>query len=608
MFKRHGTNSENPAEKGSPAPAAAEKQNPIPRNLPSQSIHLKFVKRGWEEIAPGSLYYLPLCQNPRYMFDTAMINQFNKFRELWHTMEIHTPKARISNLIMLQDDLRVQNNTPTDATAFTQVVYMMKYCPKGQKQYFKLVDIPDENSMDVVNNLTYKLEPQKPAGESQKSQLIQINGFKDYESLGILGAKANLTAGFIPYGPLTFDENQILQDPYIAPNTTNNTFRPVAGNMRPADNKATFIPPTYCVTYAKNQDHLSFHKYGDSFDIPIKTNIEGMHLMNTPSNDFLNDQFITVEKDKKSYRYETEFCWPSRNRPWLSRNSYFDINTNPITDGKHEGTLEHTFLCMPPIRKPNGTLLGQRCSVYLEQEIEITLHANQATFFDNETDDALQVNQDNQIVLRRNVYPEPTVTEAGRGFFCNPKEESKCDEDTLLIPSKRQKVEAVPCFIDSAAGMCSAISYYSKRGLSLQQFCTFSQNPALPPGAADMQAFFTPQRAAFRWDFMSDPNKKENEILPYWEFARDNNQNMVLWWGQKEPQEGNPENIYAWYVNPSGSYQKLVSNKGTLNTLTIDINKWLEKFYAISGQHCVKKPTEKAPAAPGSKESLVFFV
>nr|WAX26039.1 MAG: major capsid protein [Army ant associated bidensovirus 1] len=614
MFKRHGTNSENPAEKGSPAPAAAEKQNPIPRNLPSQSIHLKFVKRGWEEIAPGSLYYLPLCQNPKYMFDTAMINQFNKFRELWHTMEIHTPKARISNLIMLQDDLRVQNNTPTDATAFTQVVYMMKYHPKGQKQYFKLVDIPDEEHMDQVNNLTYKLQPQKPAGESQKSQLIQIEGFKDFESLGILGAKAGLTAGFIPYGPLTFDENQVLQDPYVAPNTSTNTFRTVAGNMKPADNTATFIPPTYCVTFAKNQDSLTFHKYGEAFDIPIRTNIEGMHLMNTPSNDFFNDQYIKVTKDEKEYRYATEFCWPSRNRPWLSRNSYFDINTHPIMSGKHEGTLDHTFLCMPPIRKPNGTLLGQRCSVYLEQEIEITLHANQATFFDNETDDALQVNQDNQIVLRRNVYPTPTVTEAGRGFFCDPKEESKCDtDDEYYVPSqrkKKQKLNAPECYLDTAGGMCQAI-HTNQKTLDTTPFCTFTQEAAMPPGAVNLQDdFTTPQKIAIKWEQITDPSTIWFNILSYWESARDTTGSMTIWWGRKEPVDSGSFRLWAFGPNSSGSMTPVIWQNTTAaaaNCVKFNVQGWLQKFFAVTKQKCVKKPA-KADPEPGDKTSLVFFV
>lgn len=591
MFKRS-------AETGSEPPA--KKTEPIPRNLRPSSIHLNFVCKTWEEIAPGNLYYLPLCQNPKYMFDQASINQFNKFREMWHTMEIHTPKARISNLIMLQDDLRVQNNTPTDATAFTQVVYLMKYCPKGQKQYFKLVDCPNANDMEEVNNLSYELEPQIPTGETTKAQLIQVKGFKDFESLGILGAKANYTAGFTPYAPVKMDDKQALLDPYIAPNTSSVQFQHISGNMKPQDNYANFIAPTYCLTYARNQDSLSFHKYGESMELPINTNIEGMHLMNTPGNNFLADQKVSITQDKNTYIYNTEFCWPSRNRPFLSRGNYFDVNTDPITSGKSEGHLSHYFFCMPPIRKPNGSLLGQRCSLYLEQEISVTFHANQATFFKDEADDAMQVNQDNQIILRRNIYPEPIVTDAGRGFFCKPKEESDCGKDASPLGQK-----APICYVDTSAGMVQAI--IDKKELILDGFGTITQASAMPPGAFDINTISSQQKTAMQWDLMSDPSTKTHGALPFWEVARDNGGSMQIWWGQKEPVVSQGKNIYIIGKTKDGNVVPLFSSDKNYNLLTLDVPKWLEKFKAVTKQTCKPKPSMKH-LAPGSKESLVFFV
>nr|WAX26044.1 MAG: major capsid protein [Army ant associated bidensovirus 2] len=610
MFKRHaeGTNSESPAKKGAPSTAAGEKQEPIPRNIRPQSIQLNFVCKTWEEIAPGNLYYLPLCQNPKYMFDQASTNQFNKFREMWHTMEIHTPKVRLSNLIMLQDDLRVQNNTPTDATAFTQVVYLMKYCPKGQKQYFKLIDCPNANDMTETKSLTYDLAPQIPAGETTKAQLVQIKGFKDFESLGILGAKANYTAGFVPYSAVKIDDGHVLQDPYVAPNTTSVQFQHISGNMYPADNNANFIAPTYCMTYARNQDSLSFHKYGDSMELPINTNIEGMQLMNTPGNNFLADQKVVIEDaSKKTYTYETEFAWPSRNRPFLSRGNYFDTNTDPITSGKTEGTLNHYFFCMPPIRKPNGSLLGQRCSLYMEQEISVTFHANQATFFPDEADDAMQVNQDNQIILRRNIYPTPTITDTGRSFFCKPKEESECQ---LYAPQPWIK-RAPPCFTDSSRGMADSIIYY-KQQLELAPFITMSQSNPLPPGAYDFSGG-TPATKFFRLEWLSDPTYagREYDALPFWEAARDNNGMFSIWWGSKKPISHNKKFTYIAALNEGGNLSVIYENAtDTNNVLTIDVNKWLERFKAVTKQTCkaqFKTPDVKRAEA-GSREALVFFV
>lgn len=51
---------------------------------------------------------------------------------------------------------------------------------------------------------------------------------------------------------------------------------------------------------ARNQDHVSFYKYGDIIDIPIKTNLEGVQLANNIANDFLAEQ--TVELNDYSNR------------------------------------------------------------------------------------------------------------------------------------------------------------------------------------------------------------------------------------------------------------------------------------------------------------------
>lgn len=116
--------------------AKEQKVEPIPRVLPQNTITLNFTQRTWEEISPTKLYYLPLSQTVKYMMDPAMLSQFSKFKNMWETMTINDVGFRISNCILLQDDLRVQNNTPTDATAFTQVCYMIHYTPHRQNQFF----------------------------------------------------------------------------------------------------------------------------------------------------------------------------------------------------------------------------------------------------------------------------------------------------------------------------------------------------------------------------------------------------------------------------------------------------------------------------------------
>lgn len=441
MFKRKSNDN---APEGAPATKEV-KVEPIPRVLPENTITLNFVCRGWEEIAPGYLYYLPLCQTPKYMFDTAMVNQFKKFEDLWETMEIINPQARISNLIMLQDDLRVQSSTPTDATAFTQVVYLLKYCPRGQKQYFKLANVKDKSKMEETITLTYKLYPEK---STRNNQLTKIDGFESFDQLAILPAKANEEAGFVPYQSFdVISGTNVIASPYISPNAPS-ILNHLSGNMKPLDNTVNFQSPTNVLTMCQNQDKIDFYKYGDTFDIPITTNLDGVKLANKRRNDFLveTQAEVTLTGGGK-IAYGTEWVYPSRNRPFLHRGNYYDANTDPIMQGKKLKSLNHCFICMPPIRKPGGELLGQRCSMFVEQSVTIRFHCSQA-IFDNsdDNDNELQVNQDNQVLLRRNFYPTPLPI-TNEGPLCPSGSSCK-----VFNEKKRKNKADKPCYENTWAG------------------------------------------------------------------------------------------------------------------------------------------------------------
>lgn len=434
MFKR-GSDGGAPAGKGGPGTQAEEKTDPIPRHIPSNSVTLNFVQRGWTNIAPGKLYYLVGCQTPKYLFDDTNINLFNKFKPLYYTMQLHPHKVRISNLIMLQDDLRVQSNTPTDATAFTQVNYLMQYCPKGMKQYFKLGTGKDATEF---KNLTYNLTDAVP-----KSPFIEMKNYSSFDQVNIVPAKANLYAGFVPGASLTPDKG-IIQDVYVAPNTQSLPFQKVSGNMSPKDDDTTFYKNGNVITRAVNQDKISFYKYGDTIEHTFHSNLEGIHLANTQENRFLEDQIIEVPNPadpKQTLMYATEFVYPSRNRPFFCRSDYYSNNLNAIMQGKKFKPLDHCFYSMPPLTKPDGALLGQRCAIFCEQEMQITFNFTQGTFGTNE-DDALQSHQDDAVIVRRNIYPNPQVkTQAEQNVFCKkdqaqckklrPRAGTKCYENTF---------------------------------------------------------------------------------------------------------------------------------------------------------------------------------
>nr|QTE03836.1 MAG: VP4 [Periparus ater densovirus] len=420
MFKR-GSEGGAPAGKGGPGTQAEEKTDPIPRHIPLNSVTLNFVQRGWTNVAPGRLYYAVGGQTPKYLFDDTNINLFNKFKPLYYTMQLHPHKLKISNLIMLQDDLRVQSNTPTDATAFTQVNYLMQYCPKGMKQYFKLGVGKDATEF---KNLTYKLTDATP-----KSPFIEIKNYQSFDTVNIVPAKANLHAGFIPGSNLSLN-NGVVQDVYAAPNTQALPFQKVSGNMAPKDDETTFYKNGNVITRAVNQDKISFYKYGDTIEHTFHNNLEGVHLANTLENRFLEDQIIEIPNPadpKQTLMYATEFAYPSRNRPFFCRSDYYSNNLNAVMQGKKFKPLTHYFYSMPPLTKPDGALLGQRCAIFCEQEMQVTFHFTQGTFGTND-DDELQSHQDDAVIVRRNFYPTPQVkTENApeRSVFCK-KDTSQC--------------------------------------------------------------------------------------------------------------------------------------------------------------------------------------
>lgn len=498
MFKR-GSEGSAPPAKGGPGSQAEEKSDPIPRHIPTNSVTLNFVQRGWTEIAPGEMYYLPMCQTPKYMFDDANINLFNKFKDLWYTMEIHNPMVKLSNLIMLQDDLRVQNNTPTDATAFTQVNYLCEMCPKGKKQYYKLKTTTD-GSITGGTNLKYKLQTDKPT-----NPFVKLQGFSAFDNTLILPAKANVRAGFTPGAAVTVNANTgTVTDVYIAPNTSTTAFQIASGNLNPSDDTKTFYKEAEVITRMSNEDSICFHKYGDTIEIPITTNLEGLHLANIPENNFLADVNITMPNPaspKQTLQYGTEFCWPSRNRPFLSRGSYYDQSLNPILNGKKFKELEHHFFAMPPIKKPGGELLGQRCSMFCEQSMSVTFHFTQGTF-GLDADDMLMTHQDSQIQLRRNIYPTPIVSSNP-----DPANEQSvfCKKGNAMC--RKQDAENLKCYDNSFPALVEFIDDVTRDNPEhWQEMFTFSsKRPGPCPTDVQIPTFIKPsttQSAVFqkRWE------------------------------------------------------------------------------------------------------------
>lgn len=569
--------------------------DPVPRPLPQKSITLHFYSLTWEEVAPGQLYYLPLCQTPKYMMNPAHINQFNKFKPLWETMQIHAPKYKISNMVMLQDDLRVQNNTPTDATAFTQVIYMLKYCPAGQKQYFKLGNAVKQD-MSQITDLSYKLQPIK--SDENPTQLITITGYENFENLTIQGAKANYAAGFVPgkLPSIASDEDYRLLEPYIAPNSTS-LLSAFSANYTPSGEH--YIPPTKAATLARNQGSINTYKYGDVIEGSINTNLDGVHLLNTLSNDFLSEQTISFNEKGKKYTYEGEFVWPSRNRPYFSRGNYFDSATNPITQGKKLAHLEHCFLTMPPIRKPNGALLGQRCSFMLEQSFDITFHMAEGTYMDTEEDNALQVHQDNAVVTRRIAYPVPDQTDIGKSVLCKDGNSNCLNNYMSNIYNAK-----LPCYEDSFDGIMNFFLANPDlwHDVNDPKYVSFQKLDQPPTNSYEMPSA---QRRILRLNEM-DIDAQYPKLKDYWNGRMQLDGILHFYWDpNKKPGQHEKEWIYmSINDNETTGLIRQSTDVPFPNYVSFNFAKYLEdNFYPRSSNRC-----STGKKAVQNKVCQAFFV
>lgn len=598
MFKRGSSESAPPA-KGGPGSQAEEKKDPVPRHIPLNSVTLNFVQRGWTEIAPGNLYYLAVCSTPKLIFDDANKNLFNKFKSLYYTMEIHNPEVEISNLIFLQDDLRVQNNTPTDATAFTQVNYLQKTCPKGKKQYFCLGTGKD---VTEFNKLTYKLEVDKP-----HVPFVQVKGFDNFQDLMILPAKANLQAGFKPGGAVNANPNTgEIQDIYVAPNTSTNAFAGVSGNLAPGNMTDLFYKQANVITRMANQDSIHFYKYGDVIKETINTNLEGVHLANVEENNFLTDTYVVMPnpaKPTQKLNYLTEWAYPSRNRPFLSRDDYYSGNLNAIMKGKKFKPLSHCFFSMPPIRKPGGELLGQRCSVFVEQQMQVTFNFSTGVFGSNE-DDALQQEQDDQVVIRRNFYPIPNVDAPPQpsdenSVFCK-KGTAQCKSFSQI---KKQKMKAQKCYDNTFDGLIEFLDdilIHKEFG----DLITFSSTRP-GPCPTDVQVASYVRPSSF----------KSGGLPKIWETWIEGKNYTWLCFKVPSPElrpDPNQPGVQNWVYWVNSKNEPLVYqqySEGTTPPMYMHLHKekFLEYFWARGKTFCNVTDKEEVSAADFKKDAYVFF-
>lgn len=438
-----------PKKGGGTGARAEEVTNPIPRLFSQNSITIHVSQRTFEEISPAELKWFPSSQYWACMFDKFHYTQFSQYFKRCSTFEVHHPKVRLSNLLMLQDALTTQSGTPVDNSIYTQACYLMHYEPKGIKNWFKLGTTSDCGKTQKI--LSYA--PMKPSDCTKVSQLITIgeNNYADFERLVINPAKPDLYAGFThnvlrltktepsekidisELTDLTTLEQEKLVDGYVV----NNYISPqnsILGQFScSAQGMDKYLPLMSHTTFARNLDKVSLHKYGDTIEWDVQTNMDGIKLLNHKYNHPFGDTDVQLKGHDDAINIcDYVFCYPSDNRPFFSRKD--NLNSLGAAENPKEfAPLKHHFITMPPIKKSDGSLIKQRCSFICEQSVSFTFHFPETIV---EGDAKYVDNQKNGVLLR----PMITKTYASSKQKTPTPEPDPDEERNKELQQKREEI------------------------------------------------------------------------------------------------------------------------------------------------------------------------
>nr|QTE04042.1 MAG: VP [Phylloscopus inornatus densovirus] len=398
-----------PGVAGNSGARAETVDNPIPRLFKTQTLTFHFTQRTWEEVGPGEMLYLPTCTSPCYMFDNSHLNILKKYLPQCSTFQFHGINAKISNILMLQDEIKTESGTPKDVTAYTQACYLLHYNPTRTHNWFKLGCSTDcgETQKYLTLDMSHKLEcnlisQMKKLNNYTNFEQLTINPAKPYFAGGWNGGKATLI-GLETEGDENFGSGKYkVQENYFSPEV-NQPLREFSCNYHGLD---PHIPLNTHPSMVRNLDKWTLHKYGDSFDININTNVDNLNLINVPSNHIMPDyqtihNTIAPLQPKDKMMAYSIFVYPSRNRPYFTRKDNLSF-ISPVESKNNNGHLSHHFITMPPIKKNDGSLIKQRASFLLEQSCSMTMQFPEYTSDPDSI--ANMIGQSNGVVLRSGLF------------------------------------------------------------------------------------------------------------------------------------------------------------------------------------------------------------
>lgn len=404
-FKRPAPSQDGPSAKSSKTGGGEDGGNgggsgppalrtPIPRHIGlwSHTIALNCVS--WEEIG-NTVKWLPLHAFPQQFFyanEKQNLHLFQRWLRSCVGYQLHTPTAKMSNLQFLQDAISVTSGVPETTTAPTQAAYIIVFSPKNQSgEQFQIISHSTSTaSLGWFKGAAKGLGNVDPTA----SQLVDLSTSSTITDTDFEALSYNvIVTSVFGVNKYCYPKMYSRSGPKGTYGNANNLDTDIGiRTMSASTNTST---GEYYRNYVKNSSHIKMLKHGDEYSWSIHNNCSDYILKNLGDVGVaIDDDSVTITQARaletaqydQSFNHpgldcyvnipdlqeERVFIWPTKENPPFSRKQG-ESSIGLLNHFKENAkTLNHKFFILAPMKLPNGTLVKQRCSVMLEQKMEVT--------------------------------------------------------------------------------------------------------------------------------------------------------------------------------------------------------------------------------------------
>lgn len=370
-----GGGSGNSGQHGIPS---GESVSPVPRPMPYKHVTFSFVQRSWEEIDTG-LSTLPISIALYPILDDEMLTVIKQVLPCCLGFRVHAPHVKLSNFIILTDEIQMKGATPSEMSSFVQQSKIIHYMPKN----FVTTGYTLSN-VDTIKPITFT----KLMGHNKMNQMVKLPNSDDFETLSIYGISGSIHGNLwnrnkMYQGYVLNDLESQHYSLYSSASTVEDTkWEQLSYAYGVVDEKGDAHSATSmwtvekrAITKCKNLDKIEIVGASDVIEYDIETNIEGDVLYpdtvdnHTPS---VFSYFVVkgLEKNSGLTMWKVGCTpWPSTFNPKMYRRNaalgdqWLQAQYKP---------LQHHFFTMVPIHKSDGKLMKQRASCMVEQSFQVS--------------------------------------------------------------------------------------------------------------------------------------------------------------------------------------------------------------------------------------------